>query len=71
MSNNYFPGIGLFNLMNRNSNHSPEPEPEPEPESEEEQEYTLNVIYAELMGENREVTDLKKRLKLLKIKLEI
>ena len=67
MSNNYFPGIGLFNLMNRNSNLSPEPEPEPE--REEEQEYTPNVIYAEPMGENREITDLKKKIKILEDKV--
>lgn len=65
MSNNYFPGIGLFNLMNRNSNLSPEPEPV----SEEEQEYTPNVIYAEPMGDNREITDLKKKIKILEDKV--
>ena len=63
MSNNYFPGIGLFNLMNVNENRNANPSPEPEPQS------TPNVIYAEPMGENREITDLKKKIKILEDKV--
>ena len=63
MSNNYFPGIGLFNLMNDNVNGNINPSPEPEPVS------TPNVIYAEPMGDNREIADLKKKIKILEDKV--
>ena len=63
MSNNYFPGIGLFNLMNGNGNCNSNPSPEPEPVS------TPNVIYAESNGENREITKLKQKIKILEDKV--
>ena len=65
MSNNYFPGIGLFNMLTREEpSPSPEPEPEPEPERD------PNVIYAEPIGENSEIIKLKQKIKMLEDKVK-
>ena len=65
MSNNYFPGIGLFNMLTREEpSPSPEPEPEPEPERD------TNVIYAEPIGENSEIIKLKQKIKMLEDKVK-
>ena len=65
MSNNYFPGIGLFNMLTREEpSPSPEPEPEPEPERD------TNVIYAEPIGENSEIIALKRQIKMLEDKVK-
>tara|TARA_B100000902_G_C27238909_1_gene878920 strand:+ start:404 stop:778 length:375 start_codon:yes stop_codon:yes gene_type:complete len=61
MNNNYFPGIGLLNLMNGNSNANPSPEPE--------HESTPSVIYAEPIGENPEIIALKRQIKILEDKV--
>ena len=61
MSNQYFPGIGLFNYFN---SEEPSPEPEPEPERE------PNVIYAEPIGENSEIIKLKQKIKMLEDKVK-
>ena len=58
MSNNYFPGVGLFNYFNSEES-SPEPEPERDP----------NVIYAEPIGENSEIIALKRQIKMLEDKV--
>ena len=62
MSNNYFPGIGLFNyLISENIEcelPSPEPAPAPEPERD------PNVIDAEPIGENSEIIALKQKIML-------
>jgi hypothetical protein len=58
MSNNYFPGIGLFNMLTREK-PSPEPEPERDP----------NVIYSEPIGENSEIIALKRQIKILEDKV--
>jgi molecular chaperone GrpE (heat shock protein) len=55
-SNQYFPGIGLFNYFN---SEEPSPEPERDP----------NVIYAEPIGENSEITALKRQIKSLEDKV--
>ena len=65
MSNNYFPGIGLFKYFNSEEpSPSPEPEPEPEPERD------PNVIYAEPKGENPEIIKLKQKIKMLEDKVK-
>ena len=58
MNNDYFPGIGLFNILTREA-PSPAPEPERDP----------NVIYAEPIGENPEITTLKEKIKILEDKV--
>ena len=64
MSNNYFPGIGLFNMLTiEEPSPSPEPEPEPEPERD------TNVIYAEPIGGNSEIIKLKQKIKMLEDKV--
>lgn len=67
MSNNYFPGIGLFNYLTSEGVEcelpSPEPAPAPEPERD------PNVIYAEPIGENPEIIKLKQKIKMLEDKV--
>lgn len=76
MSNNYFPGIGLFNYLTREGiqceEPSPEPAPEPAPESEPESapERDPNVIYSEPIGENSEIISLKQKIKTLEDKVK-
>lgn len=68
MSNNYFPGIGLFSILtNEESLPSPEtaPAPEPDPASDRDP----NVIYAEPIGENSEILALKQKIKMLEDKV--
>ena len=67
MSNNYFPGIGLFNYLRGEGIECEEPSPEPEPAPEPERD--PNVIYAEPIGENREIIDLKQKIKILEEKV--
>ena len=62
MNNDYFPGIGLFNILTREENF-PSPSPAPEPERD------PNVIYAEPIGENPEITTLKEKIKILEDKV--
>ena len=74
MSNNYFPGIGLFSYLTGDdvSHEEPSPEPAPgtEPTSEpEESNRDPNVIYAEPIGENREIIKLKQKIKMLEDKV--
>lgn len=74
MSNNYFPGIGLFSILTSGGSledsaagTSPEPVPEPTPESENES--TPSVIYAEPIGEEPEIISLKRKIKMLEDKV--
>ena len=75
MSNNYFPGIGIFNYLIGEGIEcelpSPEPAPatEPAPEPETEPERDPNVIYAEPIGENSEIIKLKQKIKMLEDKV--
>ena len=62
MNNDYFPGIGLFNILTREENF-PSPSPAPEPERD------PNVIYAEPIGENPEIITLKENIKILEDKV--
>ena len=64
MSNNYFPGIGLFSILT-SVEPSPEPAPEPAPTSDRDP----NVIYAEPIGENPEIIALKQKIKILEDKV--
>lgn len=68
MSENYFPGIGLFNYLRSEENTSL-PSPEPAPETEPASERDPNVIYAEPIGENREIIALKRQIKILEDKV--
>ena len=72
MSNNYFPGIGLFNYLTSEGveceEPSPEPAPEPAPESAPERD--PNVIYAGPIGENSEIISLKQKIKTLEDKVK-
>tara|TARA_A200000113_G_C8841119_1_gene346915 strand:+ start:38 stop:418 length:381 start_codon:yes stop_codon:yes gene_type:complete len=68
MSNDYFPGIGLFNLLTREE-QVPSPAPAPAPAPEPETERDPNVIYAEPIGENREIIKLKQKIKILEDKV--
>lgn len=69
MSNNYFPGIGLFNYLTSEGIEcelpSPEPapatEPAPEPETQHSSNRDPNVIYAEPIGETPEIIKLKQK----------
>tara|TARA_A100001011_G_C13592418_1_gene548741 strand:+ start:67 stop:405 length:339 start_codon:yes stop_codon:yes gene_type:complete len=66
MSNNYFPGIGLFSILtNEEPSHEPSPEPAPEPASDRDP----NVIYAEPIGKNPEIIALKQKIKFLEDKV--
>jgi molecular chaperone GrpE (heat shock protein) len=65
MSNDYFPGIGLFNYLTSEGIECEEPSPEPAPEPERDP----NVIYAEPIGENREIIALKQKIKTLEDKV--
>ena len=69
MSNDYFPGIGLFNYLRGEGIECEEPSPEPAPEPAPEPERDPNVIYAEPIGENREIIDLKQKIKTLEEKV--
>lgn len=69
MSNDYFPGIGLFNYLRGEGIECEEPSPEPAPEPAPEPERDPNVIYAEPIGENREIIDLKQKIKILEEKV--
>ena len=69
MSNDYFPGIGLFNYLRGEGIDCEEPSPEPAPEPAPEPERDPNVIYAEPIGENREIIDLKQKIKILEEKV--
>ena len=62
-SNNYFPGVGLFNYLRGEGIECEEPSPEPEPERD------PNVIYAEPIGENSEIIKLKQKIKMLEDKV--
>tara|TARA_B100001248_G_C27288070_1_gene411072 strand:- start:585 stop:923 length:339 start_codon:yes stop_codon:yes gene_type:complete len=66
MSNNYFPGIGLFSIL---TNEEPSPEPSPEPAPEPASDRVPNVIYAEPIGENPEIIALKQKIKTLEDKV--
>jgi hypothetical protein len=72
MSNDYFPGIGLFNYLRGEGIEceEPSPEPAPEPAPASEPEIDPNVIYAEPIGENREIIDLKQKIKTLEDKVK-
>ena len=67
MSNNYFPGIGIFNYLRGEGIECEEPSPEPAPASEPERD--PNVIYAEPIGENSEIIKLKQKIKMLEDKV--
>lgn len=67
MSNNYFPGIGLFNYLTSEGIECEEPSPEHAPESAPERD--PNVIYAEPIGENPEILALKQKIKTLEDKI--
>ena len=69
MSNDYFPGIGLFNYLRGEGIDCEEPSPEPAPEPAPDPERDPNVIYAEPIGENREIIDLKQKIKILEDKV--
>lgn len=69
MSNNYFPGVGLFNYLTSEVIEYEEASPEPEPAPEQEQESVPNVIYAEPIGENPEIIALKQKIKTLEDKV--
>ena len=66
MSNNYFPGIGLFSIL---TNEEPLPSPEQAPEPAPAPERDPNVIYAEPIGENPEIIALKRQIKMLEDKV--
>ena len=66
MSNNYFPGIGLFSIL---TNEEPSTEPSPEPVPEPASDRDPNVIYAEPIGENPEIIALKQKIKTLEDKV--
>ena len=65
MSNNYFPGIGIFNYLISEDIECEEPSPAPAPEPERDN----NVIYAEPIGENSEIISLKQKIKILEDKV--
>lgn len=65
MSNNYFPGIGIFNYLISEDIECEEPSPAPAPEPERDP----NVIYAEPIGENSEIIALKQKIKMLEDKV--
>ena len=72
MSNNYFPGIGLFAYLTGEGIECEEPSPEPAPEAApatEESNRDPNVIYAEPIGENSEIIKLKQKIKMLEDKV--
>jgi len=69
MSNNYFPGAGLFNYLLDGDNICEEPSPEPAPAPEVSPDGEPQVIYAEPLGENREITVLKRQIKILEDKV--
>tara|TARA_B000000557_G_C20664069_1_gene395953 strand:- start:273 stop:554 length:282 start_codon:yes stop_codon:yes gene_type:complete len=76
MSNNYFPGIGLFSYLTGEGGSCEEPSPEPAPvpapspaPEPEESNIDPNVIYAEPIGENREIIKLKRKIKMLEDKV--
>ena len=70
MSNNYFPGVGLFNYLRGEGIECEEPSPEPTPAPEpEESNRDPNVIYAEPIGENSEIIALKQKIKMLEDKV--
>ena len=66
MSNNYFPGIGLFSIL---TNEEPSTEPSPEPVPEPASDRDPNIIYAEPIGENPEIISLKQKIKTLEDKV--
>tara|TARA_B100000963_G_scaffold279968_1_gene248437 strand:- start:159 stop:506 length:348 start_codon:yes stop_codon:yes gene_type:complete len=66
MSNNYFPGIGLFSILSGEPLPEPAPEPVPEPASDRDP----NIIYAEPIGENPEIIALKRQIKILEDKVK-
>ena len=69
MSDNYFPGIGLFNYLRSEGNmSSPSPEPAPIPDPEESNREP-DIIYAEPIGENPEIIKLKQKIKMLEDKV--
>jgi predicted RNase H-like nuclease (RuvC/YqgF family) len=70
MSTNYFPGIGLLKYLTSEGIECEEPSPEPEPEPAPEPERDPTVIYAEPIGENREIIDLKQKIKILEEKVK-
>lgn len=65
MSNNYFPGIGLFNYLTSEGIECELPSPAPASEPERDP----NVIYAEPIGENSEIIALKQKIKILEDKV--
>ena len=70
MSNNYFPGIGLFNYLTSEGIECEEPSPEPAPApTTEGSNRDPNVIYAEPIGENPEIIKLKRKIKMLEDKV--
>lgn len=71
MSNNYFPGIGLFAYLTGDgvSREESSPEPAPEPETRHSSDRDPNVIYAEPIGENPEIIKLKQKIKMLEDKV--
>ena len=71
MSNEYFPGIGLFAYLTGDgvSREEPSPAPEDAPAPEPEQDRDPNVIYAEPIGENQEIIRLKQKIKILEGKI--
>ena len=73
MSNNYFPGVGLFNYLRGEGIECEEPSPEPTPApAPEESNRDPNVIYAEPIGENgenSEIIALKQKIKMLEDKV--
>ena len=73
MSNDYFPGIGLFAYLTGDGVSREEPSPAPAPEAapapEPEQDRDPNVIYAEPIGENHEIIRLKQKIKILEDKV--
>lgn len=68
MSNNYFPGIGLFSILT-NEEPLPSPETAPAPEPDPASDRDPNVIYAEPVGENPEIIALKQKIKTLEDKV--
>lgn len=74
MSNNYFPGIGLFKyltsegIQSEETSMEPVPEPAPSPETEETGR-DPNVIYAEPKSEKTEIIALKQKIKTLEDKV--
>jgi len=71
MSNNYFPGIGIFNYLTSEGieYEEPSPEPAPAPATEPASDRNPNVIYAEPIGENSEILALKQKIKMLEDKV--